>query len=235
MVSGVFWINEQNTRRQSNTTNSEYNPTVDPNNFGLKIDNKYFSLIPGKKYIYEKDTEDGKERIEVEVTNEKRKVMGVEVTTVRDRVYLNNLLIEDTKDWYAQDREGNVWYFGEMVDNYENGVLKDHVGSWEAGVNEAKPGIIMKANPVVGDQYFQEYYKGEAEDMGEVVAINQNINLPIGNFNDCIQTRDWSRIDPNLNEYKYYCDQIGFMGLERPVDGNESGTKLVEIINGISK
>ena len=114
---------------------AEYNPVINPSDFISKVDNKYFVLEPGTKFTYENKTDEGLERIEVTVTNEVKKVMGVTVTVVRDKVWLNNELVEDTKDWYAQDKEGNVWYFGEDVDNYESGKLKDHKGAWEAGVD----------------------------------------------------------------------------------------------------
>ena len=137
------------------------------------ITNKYYPLKPGMKATYEKKTSKGIERIEIEVTGETKKVMGVTALVVRDREWLNDQLKEDTRDWVAQDKDGNVWYFGEAVDNYENGKLVNHDGSWEAGVDGAKPGIVMLNNPKVGDTYRQEYYPGKAEDMGTVVAVGK--------------------------------------------------------------
>ena len=120
--------------------------------------------------------------------------MGVTTLVVRDREWLNDQMAEDTRDWVAQDKDGNVWYFGEAVDNYEDGKLVDHDGSWEAGVDGALPGIVMLSNPKAGDTYRQEYYPGKAEDMGTVVAVGKKVTVPQGAFEDCVQIRDWSRI-----------------------------------------
>ena len=232
IIGGVLnWYKSQRTSNQSNTSETvttEYNPTINPDDFVPHIDNKYFTLKPGTKFRYENKMDEEREQIEVEVTNETRQVMGVTATIVRDRVWLNNELVEDTRDWYAQDKEGNVWYFGEDVDNYENGKLKDHKGAWEAGIDGAKPGIIMPANPKPSYSYRQEYYQGKAEDMGDIVATDKKVTVAYGTFENCLQTRDWNKIDENANEYKYYCPDVGFAVLEESVSG---GTEKVELIS----
>jgi hypothetical protein len=203
---------------------SPYDPVLNPRDFVSWVNNRYFRLRPGTVFTYEKRTLAGTERSEIEVTREKRRVMGVLTTVVRHTTWLNGQLKEETRDWYAQDRRGNVWYFGEAVDNYENGRLMDHRGSWEAGVNGAKPGIVMLNNPVVGLAYRQEFYKGEAEDMGSVVALDKTVTVSSGTYRGCVQTRDWSPIDRTEKEYKYYCPQIGFLALEEAAPhGGESG------------
>ncbi len=209
--------------------NEEYNPAIYPNDFVPQVDNIYFKLVPGSMFIYEKKTDEGMERVEVEVTGQTKTVLGISTTVVLDKVYLNDELVEETYDWYAQDRNGNVWYFGEDVNNYENGNLKDHAGAWEAGVNGALPGIIMKANPAVGDSYRQEYSKNKAEDMGEIVALDQNINTSHQSFSGCLKTHDTSKIDSSANEYKYYCPEVGFVVLEERVNDNEK-LELVSIL-----
>ena len=186
--------------------------------------------MPGTKYLYESKTNVGTERIEVEVTNERKQVLGIPVTVVRDRVYLDEVLLEDTRDWYAQDTSENVWYFGEEVSNYENGQFKDNAGAWEAGVDGAKPGIVMPADPKVGDSYRQEYYRGKAEDMGDIVALGKSVTVPYGTFNDCLQTRDWSRIEKTLNEFKYYCPSVGFLVKEENVSDASEKSELVDIV-----
>jgi hypothetical protein len=128
---------------------------------------------------------------------------------VRDRVWLDGELIEDTDDWYAQDKDGNVWYFGEDVKNYENGVLVDRSGSWEAGVDGAKAGVVMWAQPEVGSIYYQEYYQGQAEDIGEVVSDNETVDVPYGTMSGCLQTEDTTPLEPDVLEYKYYCPGVG--------------------------
>lgn len=192
----------------------EYNPEINPDKFTSLITNKYLALTPGKKMVYESKTEDGIEKIEVYVTNEKKLVMGVETAVVWDRVWLNDELIEDTKDWYAQDKEGNVWYFGEYSETLVNGKVAGTKGSWEAGVDNAKPGILMKANPKIGEKYNQEYYKGEAEDKAEIASLNEDVSVSFGEFNNCLKTIDYTPLEPDAKEYKYYCMQVKGLVLE---------------------
>jgi hypothetical protein len=151
----------------------------------------------------------------------------VVATVVWDREWLNDALIEETYDWYAQDKGGNVWYLGEKSKEYENGKAVSSKGSWEAGVDGARPGIIMKADPKIGDSYRQEYLKGEAEDMADVVALSESVAVPFWTFTDCLKTRDWSKIKPSANEYKYYCVEVGGLVLEEDIG---SGEKL-ELMN----
>jgi hypothetical protein len=191
-----------------------YDPPFNPDTFVSKVGNKYFTLEPGTKFTYQRNTSKGIERTEVTVLKETKTVMGVTTVVVWDRVWLNGKLKEDTRDWYAQDNDGNVWYFGEAVGNYVDGKLTSYTGSWEAGVRGAKPGIVMPANPRVGLTYRQEHAKGEAEDMGTIVALGKQVRVPHGTFNDCVQTRDWSRIERTANEFKYYCSEVGFVVLE---------------------
>ena len=200
--------------------NQRVDPLINPANFVSGIDNKYFTLVPGKRFTYESKTDEGTERVEVEVTRETKKIMGVVATVVRDRVWLNDKLIEDTKDWYAQDKEGNVWYFGEDTVELIDGQVVNRAGSWEAGVDGAKAGIIMKAKPKVGETYRQEYYKGKAEDMAQVLALNASITVPFGTFNNCLQTLDYTPLEPSVKEHKYYCPSVGQVALVVDQDGN---------------
>jgi len=229
ILSGCSANTTDKEPKNTETKEEEYNPKIDPKDFVSKVDNKYFTLTPGKKFIYEGKTEEGTERIEVVVTNETRKVMEVTATVVHDTVWLEGEMIEDTYDWYAQDKEGNVWYLGEDSKEYEKGNVVSNKGSWEAGVDGAKAGIMMPANPSVGDSYRQEYYKGVAEDMGDIVAFDQKVTVPYGTFENCLQTRDWSKTEKTLNEYKYYSADVGFLVLEKAVKGTEE-VKLVDII-----
>jgi hypothetical protein len=202
-----------------------YNPVVNPSDFVSQVDNKYFALKPGTTFTYQNKS--GTERIEITVTNEKKKVIGVETTVVRAKEWKNGALFEETYDWYAQDKAGNVWYFGEAVDFYKNGKVVNHRGSWEAGVRGAKPGIVMKKEPKVGDQYRQEYFKGVAEDMGTVVATNKKVTVPFGTFENCLQIKDSSFLDITA-EYKYYCPDIGFLALEEMI-GRPAEAALVSV------
>jgi len=193
-----------------------YNPTINPADFTHVITNKYLMLKPGTKATYEKTTSKGIERVELQITGETKKVMGVTTLVVRTREWLDNRLIEDSRNWVAQDKDGNVWYFGEAVRNYEDDA--SDAGSWKAGVDGAKPGILMLNDPKVGDTYRQEYYPGKAEDMGTVVAVGTRLTLPQGaSFENCVQIRDWSRIKKE-SEHKYHCVGIGLMVLEKSGD-----------------
>ena len=208
-----------------------YDPVINPRDFVSWVSNRYFRLRPGAIFTYEKTTPQGTELTEIEVTRQKRRVMGVLTTVCRHRTWLNGQLKEDARDFYAQDRRGNVWYFGEEVDNYENGMLKDHRGSWEAGINGAKPGIVMLNQPVVGVTYRQEYHRGQAEDMATVVALNRTVSVGSGTFHGCVQTRDWSLIDRTLNEYKYYCPGVGYVALQEAAPAGGNSSQLVRIAN----
>lgn len=201
-------------------------PTIDPANFVAHVTNKYFTLKPGKKFEFVNSA--GTERLQIVVTHETKKIMGVTTVVVRATEWERGALKEDTRDWYAQDKDGNVWYFGEAVDNYVSGKLSDHKGSWEAGIDGAKPGIIMLANPKVGETYRQEYYKGKAEDMGTVVALGQKVTTRVGTFEDCVKIRDWSKIEA-ASEYKYYCPQPGFLVLEESTVAGGGRVELVGI------
>ena len=123
-----------------------YAPHINPSEFSTSIDNEYLPMKPGTTFVYE----GGAERDEMTVTNDTKKVMGVECVVVDDRAWEDGKLIEQTYDWFAQDKEGSVWYFGEDTREYENGKVVSTKGSWEAGVDGAKPGIIMQAHPKVG-------------------------------------------------------------------------------------
>ncbi len=203
-------------------------PSLAPSNFVTTVTNPYYPLETGTRYIYEAQTEDGTEHTEVFITNETKKVMGVTTTVVRDTVALDGVVIEDTYDWYAQDKQGNVWYFGENVKNYEGGKLKDTAGSWEAGIDGAIPGIIMLAEPQVGDTYRQEYYATEAEDMGQVLDLGGATTVPYGAYKNLLITADWNALEPKVLEHKFYARGVGFIAEEK-VSGSVERTELVEI------
>ncbi len=203
------------------------------------IDNPFFPLTPGTVLTYQGETTDGTERIVLEVLTETRVVMGVTSRVVRDRAFLDDVIVEDTFDWYAQDDAGNVWYMGEEVDDYnygETGNFIDitHGGVWEAGKDVvglgviAKPGHQMRASPAAGDIYHQEFYPGAAEDMGEVVAVDVPVTLGDGTTYLTVQIRDSNPLGPNaIDEYKYYAPGIGLV-LEEPITG-EDRIELVTI------
>ncbi len=210
--------------------NEVYDPQINPSDFITGVNNKYFTLIPGKTLIYETKTDEETERVEVTTLNDTRTVMGIECMIVWDRVFLNDELVEDTMDWFAQDMDGNVWYFGEDSKEIMDGEVKSHTGSWESGIDNAKPGIIMLANPEIGDQYRQEYLIDQAEDMGEVLAMYEKVEVPYGVFESCLKTRDWTPLEKNSDEYKYYSPDTGAVVLEVGAYSGER-VELVDIKN----
>ncbi len=208
-----------------------YDPVINPEDFTIKIDNPYFSMPVGKKMIYEAQTEDGLERVEIAITGETRRIMGVETLVYHDREYLDGELVEETKDFIAQDKDGNVWYFGEEVDNYEDGKLKDHDGAWRAADAGAKPGIWIKAKHRVGDSYRQEYWRGEAEDMAKIVATGVTVTTSVSTYQNCTKTYDWTPLDPEAMEYKYYCPEVGGVVLVEDLSSGER-VVLIKVENG---
>src|SRR5215216_3230020 len=218
-----------------------YAPHINPADFTTTIDNRYFPLKPGTTFVYEgtvtENHQDTTERDEMAVTHDTKQIMGVECVEVNDKVWEEGKLIEQTFDWYAQDEEGNVWYFGEDSKELENGKVTSTKGSWEAGVDGALPGIIMPADPKVGDSYRQEYYEGEAEDMAEVVSLdgsglNDAVSTPYDSFSkDVLVTKDWSPLEPEILEEKYYAPGIGVIG-EVTATGPAEKIELVDLDKG---
>lgn len=191
-----------------------YDPIIDPANFVVGINNPHTPFAPGAFRVYEKKTATGGvERIRVEVLPETRVIMGVTVITLRDVVTRDGVLIEDTKDWLAQDKQGNVWYFGEIVQNFEDGLLANLSGSFEAGKEKAKAGLWMKGNPKVGDYYRQEWSLNNAEDIVEVVsldALDTNVPFSQNGTGPILKTLNITPLSPGVVEYKYYVPGIGF-------------------------
>lgn len=214
----------------SRKTGEPYAVVIDPANFVSKIDNPYFPLAPGTTFVYEGKTEDGLEHTETSITHATKVILGVTCVEVNDRVTVDGELAEQTLDWYAQDKDGNVWYFGEDTKEYEKGEVVSTKGSWEAGVDGAQPGIIMKANPQVGESYRQEYYKGEAEDMAEITSLAGSTSVPFGSFDNLLVTKEWTPLEPDIVANKYYSKGVGLL-LEETVKGGSERVELIDIVN----
>jgi len=209
-----------------------YDPDIDPADFVDAIDNPYLPFAVGARWTYTEESEGEIERIEVVVTDQRRQVMGISATVVRDTVTTEDgELVEDTYDWYAQDTDGNVWYLGEDTQEYDNGEVVSTAGSWEAGVDGALPGIVMRATPRVGDAYRQEYYRGEAEDLAEVVRIGVSESVAFGDFEDLVVIREWNPLEPEVVEEKYYARDVGLV-LEIKTEGGEGRGELIEYTEG---
>jgi hypothetical protein len=184
-----------------------YDPPIDPNNFTTTIDNPYFPLVPGTTFTYL--TPNGAIKDVFAVTHDTRVIDGVTCVQVHDSVYTNDVLTEDTLDFFAQDLEGSVWYFGENTAEFEDGLLATIEGSFLAGVNNDKPGIIMKAHPAPGDFYRQEFSLGNAEDYGETLNLTSRVVVPYGRFDNCLKSEETTPLEPDALEDKYYAPGVG--------------------------
>ena len=184
---------------------------LDPGNFTTNIDNPYWPMTPGTRWVYSEDGENGrKQRVTVTVTSRtKRVAAGIRGRVVHDVVTQGGKVIEDTYDWYAQDSKGNVWYLGEDTTEFESGGRRNHEGSWEAGVDGARAGIMMLAHPRVGRRYRQEHYKGHAEDRAVVISLNGRGRVPWRSFSGALVTRDSNPLSPGPWEHKYYVKGVG--------------------------
>lgn len=205
------------------------NPPFDPDNFIDTIDNPYFPLKPGTVFIYRGETEGTPTRDVMKVTWKTKEILGVTTTVVHDRVYEDGVLTEDTFDWYAQDKDGNVWYFGEDTRELdENGNVISTEGSWEAGVDGAEPGIIMLADPQKGDQYQQEFAPDVAEDMAQVLGFEDSLCVRYGCFEHVLVTKEWTPLEPGVAENKYYAKGVGFI-FSKMIQGGDEQLELVRI------
>jgi membrane-associated phospholipid phosphatase len=183
---------------------------LEASDFVDRIDNPYWPMAPGSKWIYrETDGEGSEQRVEVTVTDRSKEVLGIDATVVHDVVSEDGELVEDTYDWYAQDESGNVWYLGEDTKEYEGGKIATTAGSWEAGVDGAQAGVVMPGAPEVGQAYRQEHYAGEAEDRGEILSLDEQANVPFGSFDGVLKTKDTTPLEPKVLEHKYYAKGIG--------------------------
>jgi hypothetical protein len=185
---------------------------LNPADFSATIDNPYWPMPVGRAWHLHVSNPQGESLQEtITVENQTRKIAdGVTARVVHDVVYDHGKASEITDDWYAQDSQGNVWYFGEDTTSIDLKTGKrDSSGSFEAGKNGADAGIAMPANPTVGLTYREEYYKGHAEDRSKVLATGQQVEAPAGHFTGAILTDDTSPIEPTVSEYKLYAKGVG--------------------------
>lgn len=204
---------------------SDYRPAIDPAQFVEKIDNRYLPLTPGSRWVYQGEVDGERERIELEVTTERKTILGISAVGVRDTNYVNDERTASTTDWYAQDRGGNVWYLGENTQTFENGAPAGTEG-WEAGIDGAQPGIFMPAHPTIGTAYRQAFRRGQVEDSAEVLRTGVAHTTGLASYTDVIVIRGWSRLDPEIIEEKYYAPGVGKI-YETLIAGGKGGTELI--------
>lgn len=206
------------------------------------VDNQFWPLVPGTTFIYEDP--DGEEHNEVYVTDEEKIITlpsGDTITCVvvrdleweddgeEDGIWTDDELLERTDDWYAQDDDGNVWYFGEYSESREDAESEwEAEGSWEAYVDGALPGILMLGSPKSGDAYRQEFYEDEAEDMAKVVNRKAEVSVPYGDYENCLKTKEWTPLEPGQVEHKYYAAGVGLVLVEE-LQGGKQRFELIDI------
>jgi hypothetical protein len=203
---------------------------LDPADFSADVTNPFWPMKPGTRWTY-RNVENGQppQDIEVVVTTATKKLAnGVTARAVRDTARVKGQITEDTVDWYAQDTKGNVWYMGEDTAEFKNGKIDTREGSWEAGKDGAMPGIMLPAQPQDGQNYRQEYKKGEAEDNGEVIATNDLVEVKAGHYKDALVTMDTSSVETTAVEYKFYAPGVGPL-LALDVSGGAAREELVKI------
>jgi len=199
---------------------TSYNPQITPAEFQAIVDNPYFPLVPGTMWKYVENAGGESSESEVMVTHDTKVVMGVKCVVVRDRVKEYGVLREETYSWYAQDKQGTVWHFGDAAKEFKSGGRVNTSGSWEAGVKGAKPGIIMPGNPEPGKPYRQQYARDEAEDMAQIIALSESVTVPAGSFTECVRTKEWSMLEAG-SEKKWYAKGVGLVRTES-TGGEES-------------
>ena len=206
---------------------------LDPADFTTDIDNPYWPMSPGSRWVYrETDGNGDVQRVVVTVTDRTKTIDGIEARVVHDLVTTpDGEKVEDTFDWYAQDKDGNLWYLGEDTKEYENGKVVSTEGSWEHGVDGAQAGIMVSAEPKQGLEYREEYYAGHAEDGAEVLSVDGKVQVTFGMFRDAMITRNYSGIEPNVEEVKFYARGVGPV-LELLVSGGSGRDELVSYTQG---
>jgi hypothetical protein len=206
---------------------------LDPADFTTRIDNPYWPMRAGSRWVYrETDSEGARQRVVVTVTHRTKLIAnGITGRVVHDVVTEDGKPVEVTDDWYAQDRAGNIWYLGEDTTEYENGKPSSKEGSFEAGVDGAQPGVVVPARPRVGLRYRQEYYKGHAEDRARVMSLRERAEVPFGFFRRALMTREENPLEPRVLEYKFYARGVGPV-LAVSVSGGSDREELVRFRRG---
>ena len=208
---------------------SPYEPALDPANFTTTIDNPYFPLPVGRTLVY-RGVKDGQiQEDRVTVTDETKTVAeGITAHVVTDVATHDGTLLEKTSDWYAQDKQGNVWYLGEDTAHYLANRKVDTSGSWEAGVHDAEPGIVMEANPQIPDAYRQEFLTGQAEDTAWIVDRGGSTSVPYGTLKNVLTTLEATRLEPGAYDQKVYAPGIG-IAREQALTGAPEFAELVSV------
>ena len=212
----------------AHSTASGYEPVLNPANFVRQVTNPYFPLPVGRTVTL-RGVRDGQTQVDViHVTSKTKVIEGITAVTVTDVATHNGHLLEKTTDWYAQDKQGNVWYLGEATAAFPPGGGIDHSGSWQAGVKDAEPGLVMKANPQVPEGYRQEFLTGQAEDTAWIVLRGGSATVPIGTLHHVLTTLEFTRLEPDVVDQKVYAPGIGVI-IERSLHGPTEFAQVVSV------
>lgn len=208
---------------------SSYEPVLDPASFTTTIDNPYFPLPVGRTLVYQ-GVKDGQSQVDtVTVTNRTKLVAeGITARVVTDVATHNGAKLEETSDWYAQDDQGNVWYVGEDTKHFLPNGKVDTSGSWEAGVHDAEPGLVMEANPQIPDAYRQEFLSNQAEDTAWIVERGSSVTVPYGTLKSALTTLEATRLEPGAYDQKIYAPGIGIVR-EQALTGEPETAELVSV------
>jgi hypothetical protein len=205
------------------TLRSSTGSTIDPSEFVLPVDNPYFPLKPGTTYR-NVGVKEGHRAVDVfAVTDRTKEILGVPNTVVVDRLRVDGRLEEIAHDWYSQDRQGNVWYFGETIKEFNRkGKRIPARGAWEAGVDGARPGIAMPARPRVGDVFRPEYYKGTAEDRYRILDLSAKVTTPHRSYSDVLVMSEQTRLEPGVLGLKFHARGVGQIKESVPTGPHET-------------
>ncbi len=181
-------------------------------------DNRYWSLKPGRYVVLGNLEPDGSELVVISVLDETEMVDGVETRVIEEREFEDGELAEISRNFFAMAEEtGDVFYFGEDVDYYEDGEVTRHDGEWRAGKDDARPGLYMPANPVVGMKYYMEVAPNAAMDRAEIFDTDATVETPKGTFRNVLVITESSPLEPDDESYKRYAPEVGMIyddGLE---------------------
>ncbi|SRR6266516_1029253 len=204
-------------------------PVPKPSEFSARVDNRWYPLKAGTTYLY-RGVKDGEHSRDVfTVTRRTTKIDGVPCVVIEDRLYLSGRLEERTTEWFSQDRQGNVWYFGENTAELDkSGRVTSTSGTWRAGVKGARPGIFMFDYPKVGQAAQQEFSKGQAEDDFQVLSVRASVIVPYTSSKHALLTKEWTPLEPGTIDHKLYVRGIGTV-LERTVKGGVETAALVSV------
>lgn len=207
-----------------------YHPSIHPADFTPDVTNPWFPLSQGTTYLYT-GAKDGKNALDVfQVSRGTRMIDGVQTRMVNDRLFLDNVLEERTTDYYAQDRCGNVWYFGEDTATLDAaGNVVDRAGSFHAGEHGAQPGVFMQHDPQLGRRFRQEWAPGQAEDQYRALSTSTTISVRYGTFHNALRTTEKTDLEPGVIDNKYYARGLGEVE-EVAVRGGTEKLTLVDVL-----